>query len=144
MDSAVADRLAKLVRMLSATHDGEVLSAVRRILRTLDTAGLTIHDLADGLTGKNGKKFSEADAVEIYQRGKLDGAREAMANGGAFRSVDGPSWHEIACECEAHAAKLKDHERKFISDMMARTVHGGQLTEKQASWLRYIYCKVRR
>jgi hypothetical protein len=138
----IADKLGKLLRLLSSDRDGEVVGAARAIVRTLDGAGLDIHALAESL-GINGKKFSEADALEIYQRGVKDGKR--AAEGGGFHSMDEPTWHEIACECAAHDDRLRDErERQFVRDMVRRTVRGGEPTEKQAHWLRAIYARVRR
>jgi hypothetical protein len=139
----VANKLGKLLRLLSSDRDGEVVGAARAIVRTLDSAGLDIHALAAGLESSNGKKFSEADALEIYRRGMEDGKR--AAEGGGFHSVDEPTWHEIACECAAHDDRLRDErERQFVRDMVRRTVRGGVPTEKQAHWLRAVYARVRR
>jgi hypothetical protein len=130
----VADRLGKLLRLLSSDRDGEVISAARAIVRTLGGAGL----------GINGKRFSEADAAEIYRRGVEDGKRAAENENIGFHSVDEPTWHEIACECAAHDKCLRDErERQFVGDMVRRTVRGGEPTEKQAHWLRAIYARVR-
>jgi hypothetical protein len=139
----VADRLGKLLRLLSSDRDGEVISAARAIVRTLGGAGLDIHALAESL-GINGKRFSEADAAEIYRRGVEDGKRAAENENIGFHSVDEPTWHEIACECAAHDKCLRDErERQFVGDMVRRTVRGGEPTEKQAHWLRAIYARVR-
>ena len=144
----IAGRLGKLIRMLSSNQDGDVLNAARAIVRTLDTAGLDVHALAANIGGGD-KKFSDEDAREIYQRGVADGrqAAEREQNAPVFRNVnlnDEPSWHDIACECAAHGARLRDkRERKFVNDMVRWTVHGGEPTEKQAKWLRSIYARVR-
>ena len=138
----IADKLGKLIRLLSSDKDGEVLAAARAIGRTLNGEKLTIHDLAERLAA-GGAKFTESDAEEIYRRGKADGRREADHDTG-FRSVDEPTWNEIARACEAASGKLNERERKFVSDMVARTVRGGDPTEKQAKWLRDIYARVRR
>jgi hypothetical protein len=37
----IADKLGKLVRMLTSDHDGEVVAAARSINRALKSAGLT-------------------------------------------------------------------------------------------------------
>jgi hypothetical protein len=137
----IADKLGKLLRMLSSDRDGEVVAAVHAIRRTLDSEKLTIHDLADGLAG--GAKFTERDAEEIYRRGKADGLREADRDSG-FRSVEEPTWNEIARECEATSGRLNEREQKFINDMVRWTVRNGQPTEKQANWLRAIYARVKR
>jgi hypothetical protein len=136
----IADKLGKLIRLLSSDKDGEVLAAAHAIRRTLNSEKLTIHDLAEGLAAGD-RKFTESDAQEIYRRGRADGRREADHDGG-FRNVDEPTWHEIARECEAASGRLSEREREFVSDMW--TVRNGEPTEKQAKWLRSIYTRVRR
>jgi hypothetical protein len=139
----VADKLGKLLRMLSSNHDGEIIGAARSIVRTLDVAGLTIHELADGLTAANGKKFSEEDALEIYRRGVADGrtAAEAESDGEMFHEVGKPDWAKIARKCEARSDRLQDHEKKFVADMVRWAGTGGELTDKQQNWLRSIYVR---
>jgi hypothetical protein len=142
----IAIKLRNLIRMLSSNQDGEIIAAARAIGRTLASRGLDFHALADGIGETNGKKFTEADAAEIYRRGVEDGKREAES-GPMFHNVniDGePTWHEIAVECAAYPDRLRnDRERDFVMGMVRRTVHGGRLSEKQAAWLRAIYARVR-
>ena len=146
--ASIASKLGKLIRMLSSSQDGEVLGAARAIVRTLANAGLDVHALAAGI-GADDKKFSEEEAREIYQHGVAEGrwVAEQERSGPFFRNVnlnDEPSWHDIACECAARGAQLRDdRERKFVSDMVRWTVHGGSPTEKQAKWLRSIYARIR-
>jgi hypothetical protein len=109
---------------------------------------LDIHAFADSIGHANGKKFSEADALEIYQRGVADGRREAENNQDVtFHNVnahDEPSWHDIACECAKHPDRMYgEHEKQFVSRMVRKTVRGGEPTEKEARWLRFIYARVR-
>ena len=113
----IADKLSKLVRMLTSDHDGEVVAAARSINRTLESAGLDIHVLA-----------------AVIERGS---AGNAMPNA--------PAWHSVACECAAHPRRLRsEKERAFIADMVVWTKLGGEPTERQAKWLRSIYVRVRR
>jgi hypothetical protein len=143
----VAGKLGKLLRMLTSDRDGEIVAAAHAIRRTLESEKLDIHSLAETVETTTGpKKFSEAEAREIYQRGKREGKNEAQAARG-FHEVgsDDPSWHEIACACAARPERLRDErEREFAEDMVRRTVHGGQPTEKQAAWLRAIYTRIRK
>jgi hypothetical protein len=136
----IGDKLGKLLRLLSSSHDGEVVAAARAIDRTLKSVGLDVHALADGIA--TDKKFTEADALEIYQKGVDAGRRAAEQRQPVFRDVD-PSWHAIACEC-MHSGRLRDErEKDFVADMVRWTVRGGEPTEKQAKWLRSIYVRVR-
>jgi hypothetical protein len=139
----IADKLGKLLRLLASGHEGEVVAAARSIDRTLKRAGLDIHALAECVRAD--RKFTEADAVEIYQRGVADGHRAAERQHPAFRHLDNdPSWHAIACDCAAKSDRLHDQKEKdFVADMVRWTVRGGEPTERQAKWLRSIYTRVR-
>jgi hypothetical protein len=113
----IADRLAKLVRMLTSDRDGEVVAAARSINRTLKSAGLDIHALAAAIEG----------------------------NGAGRTAPHEPAWHSVACECAARPERLwSDKERAFVADMVRWTQLGGVPSEKQAKWLRSIYVRVRR
>jgi hypothetical protein len=139
----IAGKLAKLIRLLASDKDGELVAAVHAIKRTLESCGLDMHALADGVEGTNGKKFTEQDALEIYQRGVEDGRKTAEAPV-SFSTVGEPSWNDIARECEANAARLSPREQEFVRDMCSWTVNGGMPTEKQAKWLRSIWARLRR
>jgi hypothetical protein len=96
----IAPKLGRFLRMLTSNHDGEVLAAVQAMQRMLQSEQLDMHALAEMVESATGiKKFSEADALEIYQRGVQKGRDEAEAEKG-FCSVDhdDPSWHDIARE----------------------------------------------
>jgi hypothetical protein len=141
----VATKLGKLLRMLSSEHDGEVVAAARAIRRTLESERLDIHTLARAVESPT-ETFSEDDAKKIYRRAFQAGRDAAEAERG-FRSIDEfdqPTWHEIAHECASHPEKLRAREHEFVDDMIRRTIHGGELTEKQEKWLRDIYVRIRK
>jgi hypothetical protein len=142
----IAGKLGKLIRLLASDRDGEVLAAVHAIKRALGAEKLDLHTLAEKIeTPANGKKYTEADAIEIYQRGVQDGREAAERQGPVtFSTVGEPSWHDIACQCAAQSARLQPREKEFVEDMVRWTVHGGEPTEKQAKWLRAIYARMRR
>jgi hypothetical protein len=105
-----------------------VVATVRAIGRTLQSAGLDWHDLAVAISDppKPRVVFVERDA--------------APAAGG-----EPETWQEIAKWCRAHdRGQLKQHERQFVNDMAARLVCGGEPTERQASWLRALYARLKR
>jgi hypothetical protein len=144
----IADKLRHLARMLSSDRDGEIVAAARALNRTLKSVGLDIHAFADSIGQINSKKFTEADALEIYRRGVEDGRREAENNQDVtFHNItthDEPSWHDIACKCARYPDRLYgEHEKDFVDDMVRRTVHGGRVSQKQGDWLRKIYARVR-
>jgi len=140
----LADRLGTFIRLLtSSIRDAEVAAACA-IVRTLQGAGADIHDLAEsiGATSANGKKFTETDACEIYERG----IAAEQTQSATFHNVDddGPPCHAIAYECAAHDDRLRDkREKVFVGDMVRWTTRGGQPTDAQAKWLRSIYVWVR-
>jgi hypothetical protein len=142
----VADKLGKLLRLLSSDCDGEILATVHAIKRTLESERLDLHALAETIESANGvRKFSEAEALEIFQRGVRKGRDEAEAEHG-FHDVERrePDWHDIACTCAASPQRLRPNECEFVEDMVRRTVHGGDLSEKQEKWLRDIFVRVRK
>ncbi len=128
--------------MLSSDQDGEVLSAVRAINRTLKSNGLDIHFLADGVGHSS---LSDGQERIIFNKGFQAGLKAAAANGrtNGAHSRPEPSWHEIACECAEHPEILHhDREREFVQHMIRATTRGGKLSEKQTNWLRKIYARV--
>jgi hypothetical protein len=111
----IADKLSKLVRILTSDRDGEVVAAARSISRTLKSAGLDIHVLA-----------------AVIERADAGNA-----------TPNRPAWHSVACECAAHPERLRsEKERAFIADMVVWTKLGGEPTDRQAKWLRSIYVRV--
>ena len=91
-----------------------MVAAARSINRTLKNAGLDIHVLAAAI-----------------ERGGREPARTPNA----------PAWHSVACECAAHPERLRsEKERAFVADMVVWTKFCGEPTERQAQWLRSIYC----
>lgn len=141
----IADRLGKLLKLLTSDQDGEVVAAARKLNRTLENAGLDIHALADHVTNN---RLPETEVRKIYDRGFAEG-RKAEQQQRQVQVVNGfddePSWHAIACECQAKPQRLRgERELEFVADMVRRTVLGGELSEKQEKWLRDIYVRVRR
>lgn len=125
----IADKLGKLVRLLTSDRDGEVVAAARGINRTLKNAGLDIHVLAAAIEQSGGQPAGQYTAND--ERPKWAGGEQT-------------DWHAVASECAAHPNRLRDQrEKDFVADMVAWTELGGQPTEKQAKWLRAIYLRVR-
>jgi hypothetical protein len=102
----LASRLAKLIPRLASTHDGEVLATVAAIRRTLESAGLSIHDLAAALT----------IGTPIPGRPQED------------------DWLTIARWCRDRRHILNDRERDFVANMVS-LCRWREPTERQAAWL---------
>jgi hypothetical protein len=134
----VAEKLGKLLKLLSSPRDGEVLNPARAILRTLEGAG-TIHKLA---TRIEGGKLSEADVREIYDAAYQDGKQaQAAEQADEFHNV-GPFGHDMAIECRDHDnGRLTPREREFVEDMVRWTARR-EPSEKQGKWLHMLYVRV--
>lgn len=145
--ASIAEKVKGCLRLLASSSDGDVVAAARALDRLLRNAGLDFHALADRVTQSNG--LSKQDMKKLYDAGVAAGRKAAQKelSGRMFQSVDPdeePSWFEIASLCRAHPQVMhSDNEKNFVSDMCRRLVHGGVPTEKQASWLRKIYARVR-
>lgn len=111
----IAPRLVPLVRMLGSPVDGEALAACRAIGRTLDTAGLDFHDLADVV---------ERAALPVV----VDQPRQEASPAPELKP-----WQLTAMACiRAGMGRLKPMELDFLRGM----VHWpGEPSEKQARWL---------
>jgi hypothetical protein len=134
----VAERLEKLLKMLSSPREGEVVAAAQAIMRTLKSAGADIHDLAACVKGV---KLSDAEMKKIYDAGYRDAKQEAKSNGGDFHDV-GPSWHDMAVECrDRDNGRLTPREREFVEDMVRWTARR-EPSEKQGKWLHVLYMRV--
>jgi len=124
----IADKIAKLVRLLGSDRDGEVLAAVQAIKRALRTEHLDLHTLADSIESASAKTFSEEDARIIFAEGVAEGRRQAQQDQPLnFNDVEtGQSWHAIACACRDEGCWLNERERGFVESMNRRTVNGGE------------------
>jgi hypothetical protein len=139
-----ADRIGKLIKMLSSPNDGEVVAAARAILRTLQAEGTDIHELAARIEGR---KLSEAEMQIVYDKAFQDGKSAATAATGSasgFSPVEVPTFYSMACEIQAKANdRLSPKEQDFIEDMVRWCAHR-EPSEKQAKWLHSIYYKIGR
>jgi hypothetical protein len=134
-DTPFAERLGKLVRMLSSTNDGEVVAAARAIERTLRDNALDIHDLADMLASDKGA--SAAALEDAYRAGYRDGSHAADVED------DTLSWREVAKFCQARAQQLRRREREFVEHMVRWTGLGREPSDRQARWLDFLYSKLK-
>jgi hypothetical protein len=110
---SIPPRIALLIPRLASDHEGERLATVAAIERTLKAAGRDFHDLARALGGQTPPK------------------------------TDPVTWGRLAAWCRDHdQGRLNERERKFVRDLAARLVLGGEPSSKQADWLRGIYAKL--
>jgi hypothetical protein len=140
----IAGRLAALLRLLSSDRDGEVLTAARKLVLTLCSAGSDIHALAARVE-QPVVQLDEAAAKQIYDACFDDGYRKAENDRhgpGDFHNVDGtPCWPELAAWCSERGARLSEREREFIDDMCGWLL-AREPTSKQAKWLLSIFYRL--
>ena len=142
---ALLRKFGKLFRMAKSNQPGDVAGANEAIARMLAGAE---RDVVYAVVERIEKrKYSEPQALAIYQKGLAEGQRlaEGSADYSSFRNVtahDEPSWHDIACEIAAHPEKMRyPSEPDFVQKMIRKTVWGGAPSPKEASWLRKIYAR---
>ena len=149
LNEATAKRIAKLIRLLSSESDGEVANTVRAIKRVFDVEGLSFHDIATVIESCNGeieeRKYSDADAKIIYERGLAKGRAEQSGNLQNLEFFDGdqPRWYEIAVHCQRNAARLRSQwEKEFVADIAGKVL-GTEPSLKQARCILKIFVKLR-
>jgi hypothetical protein len=149
LNEATAKRIAKLIRLLSSESDGEVANTVRAIKRVFDVEGLSFHDIATVIESCNGeieeRKYSDADAKIIYERGLAKGRAEQSGNLQNLEFFDGdqPRWYEIAVHCQRNAARLRSQwEKEFVADIAGKVLRT-EPSLKQARCILKIFVKLR-
>src|SRR5262249_4621704 len=72
--SPIAGKLANFIRLLASDKEGEVVAASRALIRTLQSIGSDIHDLADHIEHSNGA-LSDHEMQEIFDAGVERGVK---------------------------------------------------------------------
>ena len=106
-------KLGRLLPRLASDHPGEVVATVAALRRTLDRAGLDLHDLAARLT----------DPPQRAQREAPGGDLRAMAEALAADALD----------------RLTPKQAAFIRTACRLLATGRPLSVKQARWLRDLH-----
>jgi hypothetical protein len=150
LNEPIAKRIARLMRMLASSYEGEWHNAVTMMKRTLEAEKLTFNDIATVIENHQGeieeRKYSDADAEIIFARGVEKGRTEEARKQQAppeFYDADGhPRWSEIALFCQKHITQLRSQwEITFINDMAGKTLWR-EPSDKQAKHLLAIFVKL--
>ena len=110
-------RLQRLIPKLSSEATGEVIATVEAIKRTLDKAGLDLHDLAARLSEVS-RPVHQNDKSHIEHPGLLLMARWLLGN--SF-------------------SRLTHKEIGFVQNVEKILTKGRPLSPSQANWLRDLY-----
>lgn len=115
----LTDKLGRLLPRLASDSAGEVVATVAAIRRTLDRAGLDLHDLAARLT--------EAPRL-------VDPERHARRDAGSALAM--------AAWLRRHAlARLTPKQADFTATALRLLTAGRALTPKQAAWLHDLHAQ---
>jgi hypothetical protein len=138
LDIPVAERLAKLIRLLGSDREGEVLAAAAALKRVLKENGSDLHDFADRLTAERETKPLDKAFADGFRAG-YHAAEEDAPTGNVVAE-----WHDIAKYCAAQIDRLQPHERDFVEQMVGWTRRGREPSEKQGRWLDGLYSRLQR
>jgi hypothetical protein len=121
-----ANKLAKLFRLLASDKDGEVIATVAAIKRTLDTADLDLHDLADAVEAR----FKKPDK----QRTPAKWAPPAP---------DTSYWESMAWWAHYYRQHLSTSDREYVAGvLMGEHFDCGRADAAMMSRLRSIVAKI--
>ena len=142
-------KLANLIRRLSSNSDGEVGATAHGLLRTLQSIGADIHDVADRIEHSGNGALAENEMQEIYNAGIKEGARLAiqkmqaqMARSSPQRLMPQfPSAADMALYCYQHVSRCNEWETEFASNMAVWT-RRRPLTVKQQARLEELFIKL--
>lgn len=147
LNEPVAKRIATMFRLLNSNFDGEVLGAVAAMKRLFAAEGLSFHDVATVIESCNGeieeRKYSDADAKAIYERGKEEGRAEQQGNDLEFFDIDGnPRFYDITVFNRDNVGRLRSAwEKEFTNDIVGKVL-GNPPSRKQAQCILKIYVKL--
>jgi hypothetical protein len=156
----IAPKVASCVRMLSSSFEGDVISAVRALLKLLNSAGLDIHDLSDRIEKGGGQppppSLDTAQLQRIYdaayQKGFADGSEQGRKSAilagpsigtfstGVGSGVNGYSWREIADHCAANKHLFHGRDYDFV-ESIAEQLQYRAITAPQAKWLKDLFMR---
>jgi Mg2+ and Co2+ transporter CorA len=140
-----ADKLGKLILMLSSPNDGEAVAAVRAIERTLRNTGHDWHALAVIISGTHELTAAMNEARDEIRRleDKINNLRDQLRHERFYKSrkeqkeysyydMDYQQKAERLFKMHQDTGLLKENAAEFVRDMMFRT---REPTEPQAKWL---------
>jgi hypothetical protein len=134
-------KLAALIRMLGAEHDGEILAAHGALKRHLATRDVNFTDLGDAVEKLATGGLEEAEMKRLYEAGLAQGLIEAERKQAEEQAVYGQrpdgstDWEGIALYCQREKTRLEPKHLQFVDDMASRMTWGREPTEKQGKYL---------
>ena len=147
--ASIAPKLANLIRRLTSDQDGEVVATARALIRTLNSIGADIHDVAERIEHSGNGALSEREMQEIFDAGVKTGIKQteqklrnqAPHGGAQGMTVQFPSARDMAMYCYQCIDRLNEWEQEFIGNMV-RWTRRRPLTIKQQARLEEVYLKL--
>ncbi|MGO9049929.1 MAG: hypothetical protein ACLP19_17095 [Xanthobacteraceae bacterium] len=124
IDTQIAERLKRLLLMLSSNHDGEVIAAAKAVDRTLKAADHDWHDLVENLTSPSPAPYARRRS-EPPRRDSSDEIK---------------TWRAMHAFCLQHQDRLRPREAIFVAGLKDWR---GNPTIKQMKWLTDIYNRLK-
>ena len=113
LQPSTIDKLSKLFPRLGSDHDGEVVATARAIVRTLESAGSSLHDLSAAMTPKTVQKIVYRDKAVHRDHSATSDARPQ------------PDYIAMSSDRTIRLAKillaenhLKERQEKFVQHML--------------------------
>jgi hypothetical protein len=113
LQPSTIEKLSKLFPRLASDHDGEVVATARAIVRTLQAAGSSLHDLSAAMTPKTVQKIVYRERTVARDRPAAPEARHQ------------PEYIAMPREKTIRLAKillaenhLKERQEKFVQHML--------------------------
>jgi hypothetical protein len=142
----LAKRGAKLARLaMGSEFEPEAVSAFLALRRLFTDEKVPTHFV--GMAIENGeieeRRYSDADARVIYERGLKKGRAEQQNGDLEFFTADGqPRWYEMAVHCQRNAGRLRSPwEKEFIADIAGKVLER-EPSHKQAQCILRIFVKL--
>ncbi|MCC0808558.1 hypothetical protein FPV16_20505 [Methylobacterium sp. W2] len=157
---SIQPKLIKLLPLLGSENDGEVVSTVRAIGRTLASAGTDFHDLTDSLVRAKvvNKPLSSAEGfnyADTYREAAFDGRDDTHPRSPSRRfglTVWHPEqvipWWEVAKHCITESKALpRKVGGKFLRPdefVLLKRIEAHEFwpTNQDASWLETIVARL--
>ncbi len=124
IDTQIAERLKRLLLMLSSNHDGEVVAAAKAVDRTLKAADRDWHDLVETLTSPNPAPY----------------ARRRPETPPRQDNSDEINWRAMHAFCLQQQDRLRPREAIFVAGLKDWR---GNPTSKQLQWLDDIFNRLK-
>jgi hypothetical protein len=157
----VVPKLTPLIRMLSSSASGEILNAVRAMLRLLTSVGLDIHVLVECIEHGSKPQDNSPLAVEemqkiydtAYAKGFNDGSAHGRKNAilagaplatfgnGVGNGVNGYSWQQIAQHCAVNKHLFHGKDFDFVESIAEQLEYRSTPSPAQAKWLKDLFIR---